>query len=490
MYPKGLVFGLLASSADLTDTKLAAKLRSYTISWSRYGYRGPILEDTTIDAILIRALQRGYRWCLIQRVGHIIDEHWYPSHWNRVTFEAGLAGWLETTDFFVTGNISRNGSKGFGLDDRCLLVDLSLYDAFGRPAYDCVVNDPVECVEPLVRRLERDGCSRLAALMPGRERRMRIPSARGWKFIDVSLRDGKPVYQFPPELDEHRVVLSPTAGDGGCRMEAPTNGERQQRFLAAIDVQAQNARRGVFLWNIESYKDMQTPPQFFQGPISSLYSVAAGFKPNAILHSHCFDDQSRVVFFDYSANALEVKRLLQEEWDGHDYPRFVQYLFRKMPYPETYYQLWGGQTPETVAGADLDRFWQAELSRWGGERAFAEHWQRYRSLRHEYMHCNVLTEPTQLFETIDDRPGAVIWWSNAFFTMYGNWLYTLEERRRLYTAWIEGLASQNPEMVLYGSDYNNQSVNQLRARDYLRYYSETNWDDLTPLQVGKYEIRF
>ena len=40
--------------------------------------------------------------------------------------------------------------------------------------------------------------------------------------------------------------------------------------VASFARQASSARRGVFLWNIESYADVETPPEDFRGPISTL----------------------------------------------------------------------------------------------------------------------------------------------------------------------------------------------------------------------------
>ena len=102
-----------------------------------------------------------------------------------------------------------------------------------------------------------------------------------------------------------REALLPFLGAGIHGYDAQSEADGltgdQCRFLNVIKTQAENARRGVFLWNIESYEDIEAPSDGFQGPVASLYSVAAGFKPNRILETHGFDANSRVVFFDYSS---------------------------------------------------------------------------------------------------------------------------------------------------------------------------------------------
>lgn len=484
-YPAGLVFGLLDVSGRVADEGLAERLRGYTISWSRYGYRGEILEDRGVNAVLDLAVRRGYRWCLVQAHGHILCENWYPRHWNRLPFEAALARWVEDTDFLVTGWLTGDEATGYGLDDRCLLVDLARYAEYGRPPFDGGAAARPRPV--LVRTAVPDGPER-RALMPGAGDAAGTAQP-GWPFIEASLRHGLPVHELDPTLQCHTVWFGPPFPGAKYDPFRPTDTARRH-FLEGVGRQMRDCRRGVFLWNLEPYDDVRPAPADFRGPAAVLYAVASGFKPNAILDAHGFDGRTRVVFFDYSPNALEVRRTLRDEWDGHDYPRFIRYLFHKFPPPETYYQLWSGATPETLDWHDVDRFWQAELQKWGGERAFAEHWRRYRGLPHEYVCCDILTEPEFLLDRLDRGPGNVIWWSNAFFTVAGNWQHTPAERRRQYETWIAGLAARNPDAYLYGSDWNNTSVNQLPAGRYWQAYQQVGQDDLVPHRLGVREIRF
>ena len=263
----------------------------------------------------------------------------------------------------------------------------------------------------------------------------------------------------------------------------------QRMFLDVVRAQTVNARQGVFLWNIESYADIETPSDDFSSPVSTLYSVAAGFKPNRILQTHGFTEDTRVVFFDYSPAALEIRKCLVEQWDGEDFPRFVKYLFKAFPYPETFYQLWNNVTPDDVNWDDIEFVWQRELNRWGGSKMLLEHWQRYRELKHEYVCCNIMTDPSMLLNELSNEPDAIVWWSNAFFTMYGNWFYTIEQRKQAYDHWMKQLANSNPHLYLFGSDYNNTSVNFVQAAEYWDQYRRSGVDCLKPFKLQRTEIR-
>jgi len=291
----------------------------------------------------------------------------------------------------------------------------------------------------------------------------------------------------------HEQAFAPYLGEG-IRAYRRGHGEDdlstdQAEFLDTVSCQTSQARKGVFLWNIESYADIEASSQAFPGPVSSLYSVAAGFKPNRILATHGFSKATRIVYFDYSPNALAVKQYMIEQWDGDDFPHFIGRLFKRFPTPETYYQLWKDLTPNSLENKDLERQWQHELERWGGETVFRDHWSAYRTLSHEFVGCDVLTNSQPLLSRINDEEGAIIWWSNAFFTMYGNWFYSLDQRQSFYEAWIESLATINPRLHCFGSDYNNSNVNCIQAGSCWDRYRQLDVSSLTPCRLCETEIR-
>src|SRR4029079_12982857 len=109
----------------------------------------------------------------------------------------------------------------------------------------------------------------------------------------------------------------------------------QREFLDVIARQTGNAQRGVFLWNIEPYADVVSDDAD-RPRTATLYAVAAGFKPNAILQAHGFDAGTQVVFFDYSERALAIRRHIVEQWNGEDFPGLVRHLVHTFPAPQTY----------------------------------------------------------------------------------------------------------------------------------------------------------
>ena len=101
------------------------------------------------------------------------------------------------------------------------------------------------------------------------------------------------------------------------------------------------------------------------------------------------------------------------------------------------------------------------------------------------------TGPQPVLETLrcDANSDSIIWWSNAFFTMYGNWFYSLEQRQQAYATWARELAARDERLFLLGSDHNNTCVNSVRAADYWQQYQVAQTDCLRPFKMHRKEIR-
>ena len=162
--------------------------------------------------------------------------------------------------------------------------------------------------------------------------------------------------------------------------------------------------------------------------------------------------------------------------------------FRELS-PDTYFWLWADLSPDQIAISDLDHLWKAETDRWGGPEAFQKNWALCRSLPHEFVLCDLVEDPGPVLERLRNEPAAVIWWSNAFFTIYSNWIFSIAERRQRYARFIEGLAERAPGLYLYGADHMNSSVNSIRADEYARLLTRDAGDGLVPAEFHRLQIR-
>lgn len=413
------------------------RARDLTISSLRWGYFGRIIVAGNVDDVLTQAADGPYDFCLIQCSGHTIIERSGVQGRAALPFFEALDAWASDGQFLAAGRRAAGGVEA-GLDRRCLLVDLNQYRGFGKPRFEAMPPD--------------------ASVLAG------------------SCSGGSQMRKFDAEVE-------------GYLLDLGSDLKLQPQYLEALTDQSIQAQSGVFVLNFEPYSDIEAPPADFEGPVSLLYSVAAGLKPNRILETHGFNQQTRVVYFDYSQCALEFRRMLLANWDGRDYPAFLRSLTRLMP-SSTHYYLWPGASPDALNGAEMEHLWVAETLRWGGPEAFADHWARYQSLRHDFLHRNILTECGEILRLVQDRDDAVIWWSNAFSTVYSAWNFSVAQKRHVYENWIRDLAQKAPRMLLYGSDHSNSGVNRIRAAAYWQAYRADGGDPLTERHFCDHQIRF
>ena len=204
-----LILGLLDTSDRIADRRIAEKARSLTIDWSRFKYSGPIVEARELDVLLERAEAHGRRWCLVQPYGHVLGEIWRHEDTSSSDVLRHLAEWLNAHQAAVADASTRDSPPG-----TCLVVDLERWRVLGRP--------PVTDLQP-------------TPLPPHL-----LPAA-------LHLR---------PEEPEMAAELGRFLNEGIAefdRARPSAFGDQALAFLELIRVLVGNLRRGVFVWNVESY---------------------------------------------------------------------------------------------------------------------------------------------------------------------------------------------------------------------------------------------
>ncbi|GAB4183980.1 MAG: hypothetical protein Tsb002_06510 [Wenzhouxiangellaceae bacterium] len=449
-----LAFALWTGDDSAESEAEGPSLRDISLSWLRFGYQGEVFAASSLTEVIRQASAAGYNACFVQRPGHIITEDWLLPHWQQDDVYQLLRHWVADNDFLVAVQPDHSSCKP--LESTGLLVQLDRYRDLGQPQLEQWL------ATNAIGAADNDN----AALIE-------LPIAIQQKMTRIEQRD------------------QCTALDSASDSASSTT---KQRFLHGLNSQLQRGRQGVFLWNIESYDDVPEAPPAGQGPLHHLYCVAAGFKPNCLLHRYGYQPDTRVTFFDYSQQALAIRRYLIEHWDGSDYPDFCRELMQRFTTDQTFYQLWNGIKPEQIDWRDATALWQRELSRWGGAAAFKRIWQQQQQLQYQYVHCDVVADPSPLLHQVEAQGASVIWWSNAFFTISSNWLLSIEQRRQRYWRWIEGLSQRAPQCLLYGADHLNSAVNNLSARQYLQRLQASaataDQDELKPVQHSPRALRF
>ena len=400
------------------------------------------IVDKTINQVLNKALASGADYCIIMCIGHFVSDPKFFTY---------IDSWIDKIDFFVTGHIidkDSNNSQAdsnnhyWGLHKQCMVVNLKYYEEFGKPDWGdkFISEDKIELAKAKRSTTDIHDDYTPIFLEPTRETQICTPYVDGWNFINKSLENGLKVYNFHPKIRDTKKYTYPSKDIKTLK--------EQLTWVNNIITGAPNC---VFFWNTEPYIDVVKASTKNIPKIKKLYAVAAAFKPIFMLHKIGFYDDTEVTYYDYSKQALAFKKILLEEWDGRDYPKFLRYAKSKYQINETH-----GASTEGKTYEDL---WKRELINWGSEDILYEHWQRYKKLKHKFIYCNLLENPEKVTNSIDNTEYSYIWWSNAFHTVTSHYTMSLEELKNHYNdKWVKEIENNNPNIRCFGTDILNNKL--------------------------------
>ena len=153
------------------------------------------------------------------------------------------------------------------------------------------------------------------------------------------------------------------------------------------------------------------------------------------------------------------KKLLVTQWDGEDYPAFITWALSKYSFSET-----GGTETEIYT---RDELWKREIQWWGSEKAIKDHWDRYKNLKHSFIHVDICENPERVTNKITSEDNSVIWWSNAFHTVNAQYVRGLQGVKDCYNTWVDQINNKNPNMWILGKDYLDRPIEGNQVKDYV-----------------------
>lgn len=166
-------------------------------------------------------------------------------------------------------------------------------------------------------------------------------------------------------------------------------------------------------------------------------TVSSGFFINYLLDHHCFTKNTVVHHVDISKISLQVHRYTIKNWDGKDWPDWMQHLNEKF----ISMGLWNRRkfTQE-------DKRWPVvwkHVQDYFGDR-WLDHWQQYCDLEHEWHRTNI-----KYFDFPQEGQG-VAWWNGALKRLPSNLCKTSEQS---YQGAIDFLGRLPANTICYGSDH-------------------------------------
>ncbi len=446
---KNYIVGILDDRQSIFNKNYANQFKELTEFFTRFKYFGKVLYGKSVNEILDKALEEEKDYCIIQCVGHFIKE---------ISFFELIEKWTQKRDFFITGHIvdketvntQSEGDGYYGLHKQCLLVNLRQYEKLNKPEYGNKFQENVEVTKAKRHSMDIHDDYTPLSLAPTEETQVCTPIVDGWNFISKSLENGLTVYNFHPKIRESKSYAYPN--------KSLSELQEQLNWINQILAHAPNC---VFFWNTENYVDIDRNKDLLsREPIKKLYSVAASFKPNYILETYGFTEDTEIYFYDYSKQALAFKGLLLKEWDGKDYPKFLYDAQSKYTINETTHNPYGAD--------DYEKLWKIECDRWGGAEKIEEHWEKYRKLKHFYVNCDLTNTGHKIINKIEKDDNSIIWWSNCFHTVNTHYTRSLSEVKDLYTKWLEDITEKNSNLWVFGKDYLNRPAEGKTIQDILK----------------------
>jgi len=383
-----------------------------------------ILEGNNIDALISQAFDAGYDYIYLMNIGYITSDH---------DLIANILNFAEENEYGLVGHLLEDQKyfKGrpegfFHLHTQSFLLNLHIWNNFGCPRFgdkgtvhDIKIADYNRSDENI-----HDDYTPLWLTPVGGPRPPNLqsnaktysgPVGPGWNLINTFLTNQCAVGNFDeyirrkksylyPEIDDDRFERI-LGGEQGITVEPTGPTYAQCHYLKETDFT--NVTGAVFVFNNDSM-ELERIKYSPTTRLGTLYAVAAGFKPLQLL-SQVDCDTARVVYIDYSQDALNYRQWLVDNWDGVDYMQAI----------EQYRQVNPNFDPIWLPGRQQQypQEWANTLDLFGGQQQWLKFWNKYKALEHGYIKTNLINEYSAMLADMKQNPGNnMIWISNSFHT--------------------------------------------------------------------------
>jgi len=221
-----------------------------------------------------------------------------------------------------------------------------------------------------------------------------------------------------------------------------SDSESRNRALADLYGAVQHWKWKVWFVNTDDLFNRDVVNEFV-GPVRRLIALPSGLMANQILHALSFNKDTTVVFYDRNPHALAFRKFLVQSWDGRDYEDAVN--------------RWMNSKPFASCSVNVEELTQGtrNLHKYFGSRdEFVVHWNKYRSLVHEFVVGDLFASSAHdVVDKIDPEcRNTVIWWSNIFHSLETHTFQTEDETSNLFHQWIKALRNRNNKLTIFGLD--------------------------------------
>ena len=409
--------------------------------------KSKVVNDTSINNIILAADTAGTDYALIVA---------YGFRGLSMHLHSDLIDYAEKNDYAVLGHILQDTPSApepafYSLHNQLLLINMEKWRAAGKPAwgdYGTVENVTLPVLERSVENFH-DDYTPFWIKPTGETRTYSGVLREGWSLIKGILESNLSVGNIPEELRKFKMHLYP---ESGVELEKalandPTANVTEFNQKQYLDHTSFKSTQGnVFILNTDfMYPERMTFNKSIK--VNTLYSVAAGFKPLQLLSRVGYDSNTRIVYIDYSQDALDFKKALFEKWDGNDYFGFV----------EEYKKINPNFRPIWFYGKNPAAEWENTMQAFGGRDRWLELWGEYKRLPHEFLFTNLFEDYSAMLNDMSDyhhtHGNNLIWVSNSFNTEAAVRHFPKKQLQELYDNFVEDIRHANKSIQICGTDY-------------------------------------
>jgi len=363
-----------------------------------------IIESSNIDDIINYASEKG-DWLYLTSYGYRSYKHDLANDILNFAIE---------NNYSIVGHIlhddPKRDSKFYSLHYQCFMLNLKEWKECGKPKFGGHENKST--VLPVVIRTDEnihDDYTPLEIFSLGETKDYDGPLIEGWNIVSEFLKKGKQIGNFPQEIRKFKQHLYPENGDGLEKVLAGEEVEltdiNHKNYVETTSFE--NFKGGVYVYNTDNM-DVDYQAYTKNDILNTVYAVASGWKPLRLLEAASWNENTRMVYLDYSVSALNYRKWLVDNWDGVDYNAIIKY------YKEHIDQEF---QPLFYAYQDYSPEWDKHLEIFGGLENWLDIWTRYRQLEHKYLLVDLFGDMSELaFDMKQNSGNNVIWVSNSFYT--------------------------------------------------------------------------
>lgn len=444
-----IAVGILDISRDISNKHIQKRTFDMTYFYinrmTKFGACTYVGFENKVSALLEHADKNHKKYCMIACQGLILFRG--PTLVNKMLDYAD-----QNPNFFVVGHIMDKATQKKGIDcypglhRQYLFVNVEKWKELGKPEFDEI--GIYKDRKPLLTNYEMSEDTVYSNYTPawiksaeGEKEYMQTADGSNW--IDIALRNNIKIDNLKTDMRDCKVFLYPYSDTEKLakvwynkqisEINQLTN-QSQKAWMRKLAFQEEIERDRVYVFNTEILSGEVKYPTV----IDHFFTVAAGFKPLAILNANGFHKNTVINYFDWCEASINYKKHLLETWDGYDLHLWLEEHESKYNFASTF-------------RGNYKKFWEKECSEHGGREKFKNLWDKYKELKHNFYVIDIVNEPEKLFEKVHSCNGAkVMWTTNIWSSEMLHWNVEPEELEEKCLKFQKLIPE---DLIFYGHDY-------------------------------------